>query len=244
MQTTERLDLLADLYRAHADDLRVVIAQRRAFLLDAPSVTPQLDDVEAEVTYLLLRHHRPSHVVEIGTFWGWSTTWILSALRDNGHGHLHSFDLVDHVRDTVPAALADDRWTFHHGDLRDTVAEVPDDTGYLFVDADHGRRFARWYLEHLFPRIAPGTPASVHDVFHLPWARPFTEGAEVVRWLRQRGTPWFRPGGRNRRTLDAVRAELGITGARGTTRNPMMFFEMPETADPRTPASVPAEQRG
>lgn len=231
MRTTERLGFLSDLYRTHAGDLSAVIAQQRTFLAETPSVVPQLDDVEAELTYLLLRHHRPSHVVEIGTFWGWSTTWILSALRDNGHGHLHSFDLVDHVRHTVPAELAGDRWTFHPGDLRETLSEVPAGTGYLFVDADHGRRFGRWYLEHLFPRIAPGTPASVHDVFHLPLPRPFTEGAELMRWLRARDVAWFtaaRPAARTHlRALDAVRAEVGITGARGTTRNPMVFFEMP-----------------
>ena len=225
------LELISGLYRAHADDLAAVIAQQRAFLADPPVVTPQLDDVEAELTYLLLRHHRPSHVVEIGTYHGWSTTWILSALRDNGHGHLHSFDLVDDVRGTVPAGLAEGRWTFHRGDLRETLSEVPADTGYLFVDADHGRRFGRWYLQTLFPRIAPGTPTSVHDVFHLRWARPFTEGAEVLRWLREHRVEWFtaaRPTARgNLRALDAVRAEVGITGARGTERNPMIWFAMP-----------------
>ncbi|MEJ8279696.1 class I SAM-dependent methyltransferase [Pseudonocardia spirodelae] len=224
------LDLLTGLYRTHADDLVAVIGQQRA-LLATGTITPQLDDVEAELTYLLLRHHRPEQVVEIGTFYGWSTTWILSALRDNGTGHLHSFDRVEHVRSTVPAELAGDRWTFHPGDLRDTVDRVPADTGYLFVDADHGRRFARWYLRHLFDRVPAGTPTSVHDVYHLPWARPFTEGAEVLRALRSRGTPWFtaaRPAARaTLRAIEAVRGELGITGARGTDRNPMIFFAMP-----------------
>ncbi|MGW1748329.1 class I SAM-dependent methyltransferase [Streptomyces sp. NPDC002092] len=27
-------------------------------------------------------------MVQIGTFLGWSTTWILQALKDNGTGHL------------------------------------------------------------------------------------------------------------------------------------------------------------
>ena len=68
---------------------------------------------------------------------------------------------------------------------------MPPDVGYLFVDADHGRRFARWYLAHLFPLVAAGTPVSVHDVFHLRWARPWSEGAEVLRWLAERDTAWF-----------------------------------------------------
>lgn len=224
------LEFLAGLYRTHADDLAAVIDGQRE-LLAGGTITPQLDDVEAELTYLLLRHHRPSQVVEVGTYYGWSTTWILSALRDNGSGHLQSFDLVDHVCGTVPEELSTGRWTFHRGDLRETVEKVPADTGYLFVDADHGRRFARWYLEHLFGRIATGTPTSVHDVFHLPRARPFTEGSEVLRHLERSGTGWFTSSRaaapRNLRALDAVRAELGITGVRGTSRNPMIFFSMP-----------------
>lgn len=224
------LEFLAGLYRTHADDLAMVIDRQRELLADG-TITPQLDDVEAELTYLLLRHHRPSQVVEVGTYYGWSTTWILSALRDNGSGHLQSFDLVDHVCGTVPEELSTGRWTFHRGDLRETVEKVPADTGYLFVDADHGRRFARWYLEHLFGRIATGTPTSVHDVFHLPRARPFTEGCEVLRHLERSGTGWFTSSRaaapRNLRALDAVRAELGITGVRGTSRNPMIFFSMP-----------------
>ena len=43
---------------------------------------PQLDDVEAELTYLALREHRPDAVMELGTFQGWSTTWILRALAE------------------------------------------------------------------------------------------------------------------------------------------------------------------
>jgi hypothetical protein len=34
-------------------------------------------------------------VVEIGTFHGWSTTWIFQTLRDNGTGHLYSYDVLD-----------------------------------------------------------------------------------------------------------------------------------------------------
>ena len=31
----------------------------------------------------------------------------------------------------------------------------------------------------------------------------------------------------SKRALNRVRTELGITGARGTTRNPMIFFRLP-----------------
>jgi predicted O-methyltransferase YrrM len=230
------LDEAVALYRAHADDLRAAIMQQRAFLAARPDVVPQLDDVEAELTYLAVRGGKPAAVMELGTFHGWSTTWLLSALRDNGTGRLHSFDRVDHVVRSVPPDLAGDRWTFVHGDVRERLDAVPADLDHLFVDADHGRRFARWYLAYLFPRVPAGTPVSVHDVFHLGRARPLTEGAEVLRWLRERDVPWFtaarRRASRDLAALDAVRVELGITGARGTTRNPMIFFRMPAAPPP------------
>jgi predicted O-methyltransferase YrrM len=219
------LALATALYREHAADLRAVIDELRDF--PAPR---QLDDVEAELTYLLLRHHRPATVMELGTFHGWSTNWLLRALRDNGRGQLHSFDRVDHVLRTVPGALAD-RWTFVPGDVRETLPKVPTDVGYLFVDADHGARFARWYLAELLPLMPGGTPVSVHDVLPGRRPRPWSEGSVVTAWLRERAIAEFTTSRRAAphvfAQLQAVRAELGITGARGTTRNPMIFFSLP-----------------
>lgn len=225
------LGTVSALYREHATDLARVAERQRRFREATPSMVPQLDDLEAEITYLLLRHTRPARVVELGTFHGWSTSWILQALRDNGSGHLHSFDRVDHVRHTVPADLAAGRWTFVHGDVRERLADVPRDTGYLFVDAAHSGRFARWYVEQLFPLVPAGIPVSVHDVFHGPRALPFTEGAVVLRWLDARGVGWFTPARRRAREvfeqLLELRAGLGLVGARGTTVNPMLWFTMP-----------------
>jgi predicted O-methyltransferase YrrM len=225
------LEHVSALYRTHADDLGAVVEQQRRFRAATPSMTPQLDDLEAEITYLLLRDTRPEHVMELGTFHGWSTTWILSALRDNGSGHLHSFDRIDNVVRNVSGELSAGRWTFVHGDVRERLGDVPRDVGYLFVDAAHSARFARWYVEHLFPLVPAGIPVSVHDVFHGPRALPFTEGAVVLRWLDARGVGWFTPARRRcpavfERLLE-LRAELGLAGVRGTTVNPMLWFTMP-----------------
>ncbi len=214
------------LYRKYASDLATVIDEQRAFT--APK---QLDDIEAELTYLRLRDLRPEKVMELGTFHGWSTTWMLRALRDNGTGHLHSYDRVDHVRENVPHGLAAGRWTFTRGNVQEELDAIPRDLDYLFVDADHGRRFGRWYLEHLFPLMPARTPVSVHDVFHGRRARPISEGAEVVRWLRDRGIPLFTAARRHAPAvfteIERVRAELGIEGVRGTTVNPMIWFRLP-----------------
>ena len=64
---------------------------------------PQLDDIEAEVTYLLIRESRPSTVVEISPSGGWSTSWILQALKDNDYGTLYSYDYNDASTKVLPS---------------------------------------------------------------------------------------------------------------------------------------------
>lgn len=226
------LDLVRGLYREFAGDLAVVGKAQREFVeATRGTMTPQLDDLEAEITYLLLRAHRPASVVEIGTLHGWSTSWILSALRDNGAGHLFSFDIVDNALSNVPHELAEGRWTFVRGDIRENLGEVPADTGHLFVDAAHSARFARWYLAELFPLVGAGTPVSVHDVFHFRVPLPLHEGRVVVRWLDERRAPYFTPSRARARAvfdeLTALRAELGLEPVRGPGDNPMIFFRMP-----------------
>ncbi|HEV7900093.1 MAG TPA: class I SAM-dependent methyltransferase [Planosporangium sp.] len=230
--TSVNLEYVGQLYRKYGSDLAVVRDAQREFLRDNPSVNPQLDDHEAEITYLLLRERRPEVVVEIGTFHGWSTSWILRALGDNGVGRLYSYDIVDHAVRNVPPGLAADRWTFTRGDVKASLHTVPATTEYLFIDAAHSGRFARWYIDNLFPRVPAGIPVSVHDVFHGRRPLPFTEGAVILRWLADSGIRYFTGSAAKApevyRQLDEIKRELGIAEPVRTTRdNPMIFFELP-----------------
>ena len=220
------LTTASQLYRKYADDLAAVRDEQRRRL---PGIRAQLDDVEAELTYLRLRELRPRTVVEIGTFHGWSTTWLLSALRDNGAGRLHSYDVVDHVLKSVPEDLAGDRWTFTKGDVRTT--RLPVEIDYLFLDAAHSASFAKWYIVQLFSRLN-GTPVSVHDVFHGRRPMPFSEGAMLVRWLTERKIDYFTPSAKRAPETFAalldVKRELGLAEPVRTGRdNPMVFFDLP-----------------
>jgi predicted O-methyltransferase YrrM len=224
------LDHVCELYRKYSGELGQVRDEQRQLLSDrAPTMKAQLDDLEAEITYLLLRDVRPETVVEIGTFHGWSTTWILRALRDNGIGHLHSFDIVDNVLSNVPDELAANRWTFTKGDVKTTRPRIPTDADYLFIDAAHSARFAHWYIANLLPAMRPGIPVSVHDVFHGKRALPFTEGAVVLRWLSQRENSYFTTSAARApevyQQLNEVKQEIGLSAPVRTSRdNPMIFF--------------------
>jgi methyltransferase family protein len=224
--STVSVESIVALYEKYLPALQEVRAEQR--MLHGTGMKAQLDDIEAEITYLRIREARPESVVEIGALHGWSTSWILRALRDNGSGHLYSYDIVDHARRAVPADLAG-RWTFTHGDVRDEY--LPADIGYLFVDAAHTASFARWYTASVFPHAAAGMPASVHDVFHGRRAMPFSEGPVVLSWLARHQVPYFTSARKaapdTYERLARLRHKLGLADPiHSGTDNPMIFFTL------------------
>lgn len=224
------VETVIDLYDTHLDAVRAARSEQRA-LLAARGLRAQLDDIEGELTYLWVRHTRPATVVEIGALHGWSSAWILRALRDNGEGgRLLTMDLTGDATFAVPTSLSAGRWEFREGDARTLPRDWLGSAGYLFVDAAHTARFARWYLAEVFPHLAPGTPVSVHDVFHRRRPPPLSEGAVLLRWLRRRGGGYFTasraaaPRVYNRIQQFRRRAALAEP-IRDGTRNPMVFLE-------------------
>jgi predicted O-methyltransferase YrrM len=216
------MENIGDLYFRYADDLRRVREIQRSRHRQAHA---QLDDIEAEITYLLVREARPARVVEIGSFHGWSTTWLLHALHDNSYGELHTYDLHPYATQTI----TDDRWTFIPGDARVTVD--PAGCEYLFIDAAHTASFAHWYTADLFPQVKPGTPVSVHDVFHHSRTLPGHEGRVVTRWLDRQRIGFFTAASRRDplayRWLMQAKRTVGLDRPihRGD-RNPMIFFTL------------------
>jgi hypothetical protein len=153
---------------------------------------------------------------------------LLAALRDNGSGRLFSYDIFDHSTRTVPRELADGRWTFSQGDITQQLPFLPPRIDYLFLDCAHTAEFARWYLRELFPRLSPGTPVSIHDIY------PESPGeSRVVRnWLTEQGVAHFTaapavaPSVYDR--LMGVKRELGLDECiHSSRRNPMVFFRRP-----------------
>ena len=103
------LKILAGLYEKYGSDLITVREKQRALYSIRHNIRlePQLCDMEAEITYLRIREYRPHKVVEISPASGWSTAWILHALKDNGVGKLYSYDLVDDCTRIIPQRLSE-----------------------------------------------------------------------------------------------------------------------------------------
>jgi predicted O-methyltransferase YrrM len=238
-------DYILSLYRRYTADLQGVRRQQywfhrrhdnalvrrmRKLRLRQHMLFPALDDIEAEITYLLIRDRRPKAVMEMSPNSGWSTTWILTALRANANGaHLWSYDLHDTSTKLVPLALSRGRWHFVQGDARETATGAPE-CDHVFIDSDHSPDFARWYTHTLFPRLRPGTLVSVHDVFH--GNQPSEEGEIVLSWLAGRkasfwtSSPAAAPAAAHEISQERRRLGLDYVIQRQHGHNPMLFFVM------------------
>ncbi len=204
---------------------RTIVRSCQMVLLD-----PHFDDVEAEITYLLIRASRPKTLVEISPSGGWSTSWILNGIRDNDYGKLYSYDLVDDSLKTLPSDLLTLKWVFQKGDVKKTVSGMPDKIEYLLMDADHSSDFAAWYIQNIFPKLKGGALVSIHDVFHdSEPAPPYGEGQVTTQWLQQNdinyvtAAPAKNYSFYNRITM--LKRELGIQdNIHSSIANPMIFF--------------------
>jgi len=217
------LQSVTALYRRFAFDL-IAARRRLASLKDRTPGSrwlfwrrpdgPAFDDLDAEIAYLLVRELRPRTVVEIARG-GWSSAWILSALRDNGIGALHSFHFSPESAPRVPDELAQGRHCFVPGDVRQKLDALPAPIDWLSVEVDRSARFAHWVFEKLLPRLDDGTPVAIRGVFGVDERGDRRTGATVVlERIAAQSTPYFTATpSRAPETLARLmelRAELGI----------------------------------
>lgn len=117
--------------------------------------------------YQAVRALRPSVVVETGVADGLSSYLILAALRRNGHGHLHSFDI-----DPNAGRLVEDRsrWT-----LTISPADAPEATfkralgtlgpiDVFFHDADHRYMNQIFEYQTVWPLMRSGGLFASDDI--------------------------------------------------------------------------------
>ncbi len=121
---------------------------RTALLVRARAVDPEfpaiwaIGDRSALALYLIVRLTRPVSVVETGVASGHSSSVILAALKANGHGRLHSYDVLAEAGYLVPRDLHD-RWTLEILRRADPISDLNrrlervQDVDIFFHDADH-----------------------------------------------------------------------------------------------------------
>lgn len=135
---------------------------RRQALEEYTSYSNDIGSNAAVKYYALIRKYQPEKIIETGVLHGYSTLFILLALRKNGRGELHSIDLPNKTdtpseeffgngsisnglpADKEPGWLVPqelhDRWNLYLGKSQRLLPEVITDLGdidFFFHDSEH-----------------------------------------------------------------------------------------------------------
>jgi predicted ATP-grasp superfamily ATP-dependent carboligase len=126
----------------------------------------------------LVRHLRPTNVVETGVARGFTTRFILEALERNGTGHLWSIDappvMKPELVGQVGVAVLDrlrHRWSYIKGSSAQRLPRLLSQLGRidLFIhDSRHTERNVRFELNRAWAALRPGGALLVDDI-DLNW---------------------------------------------------------------------------
>jgi len=114
---------------------------------------------------MLVESTGAKHVVELGTFHGYSGTWMCLGLRATG-GKLTTFEIdpgnAEISRRNFKRAGVESLVTLIEGDAHQEVSRVKDPVDLVFIDAD--KEGYTDYLTKLLPLVRPGGLVVAHNI--------------------------------------------------------------------------------
>lgn len=145
--------------------------------------------VEGQVLYAIIRALKPEFVIELGGFYGCSTSHILAALHKNDYGKVYCVDNntlgVESVGSLIPQEYRA-RWDFAHEEavtwlLRSENMWGNFKSGLIFEDLDHSLETTREVWKAAYRLTDNGGFILSHDAMHEP------EGTRIRAGIMQSG---------------------------------------------------------
>ena len=136
----------------------------------------------SEILYIIMRTLKPSIVLETGTDWGFSSSFVLQALEDNQMGNLYSIDLYQGDQQSgwlIPQKLRH-RWHMISGKSSDHLFPTLKKLGSIDVflhDSLHTYENMLWEYETAWPFIRKGGLLLSHDI---PLNNAFSDFSERI----------------------------------------------------------------
>jgi len=142
--------------------------EERAALLDEAFIP--VDANAGRFLYAVVRGAAPGTVVEFGTSFGISTIYLAAAVRDRGEGSVITTELHPRKAQTAAGYFAQagltDRIDLRVGDALETLRDVKDDIGVLFLDG--WKNLYLPVLQLLEPALRPGALVIADDLDLFP----------------------------------------------------------------------------
>lgn len=133
---------------------------------------------QGEFLYLTVRALRAKSVVEFGTSFGISTTYIAAGLRDNGRGRVIGTEIEPSKCHQATANLKEaglaEYTEVRLGDALETLREVPEPVDLLLLDG--WKDLYLPVLDLVKPRLRPGAVVLADNIFTFRKSlRPYVE---------------------------------------------------------------------
>jgi predicted O-methyltransferase YrrM len=128
--------------------------------------------VESQTSFLLyalVRHFRPSVIVETGVANGYSSFYLLNAIMINNIGQLHSVDITNQVGEVL-SEKEKGHWHLHildendpHLSFQNLLLELPP-IDFFLHDSDHSYQWVISELGSVWKKLSAGAIISADDV--------------------------------------------------------------------------------
>ena len=139
---------------AEGDDLRRLNRETHLYHLRPRMCSGHL---QGRMLKMMVRMIRPQHILELGTFTGYSALCLAEGLADDSC-LLDTIEIDDALEDFIrahfDASPLSPRINLHIGDARDVLPTIEGDFDLVFIDANK-REYCQYY-EMVFPRVASG----------------------------------------------------------------------------------------
>ncbi|MBP5498945.1 MAG: O-methyltransferase [Muribaculaceae bacterium] len=113
--------------------------------------------LQGRILKMLTRMINPRHVLELGTYSGYSSLCIAEGLTD-ADAHIHTIEKDDELEDFIRGHFSrseyGDRITLHIGDVEDVLPTIDGAFDLVFIDAN--KRHYPHYYEMVMPRVVSG----------------------------------------------------------------------------------------
>ena len=127
---------------ATEDEILIDIRKKAKEINRPITINPE----DGKLLQLLIKMNNCKNILEIGTFYGYSTIWMARALSNDGHiftieKDKSSFDIA---QQNFNEAKVNDKITILEGDANDVLPKLNDKFDMVFIDADKSQ-----YLNYL-----------------------------------------------------------------------------------------------
>ncbi|NJO87752.1 MAG: O-methyltransferase [Chloroflexia bacterium] len=102
--------------------------------------------LQGKVLEMISKMIRPSYILELGTYTGYSAICLAHGLQDNGI--LHTIEINDELESFTKTFIQKSglggKIKFHIGDAAEIIQQLPDNIDLVFIDADK-RKYLDYY---------------------------------------------------------------------------------------------------